>query len=75
MFKRNKKRQARVEITFKHGDAYASAITPPKEIIELLPGQTFELGIEADRIWEGDTLLREFDWRAGYTRIYDYFYV
>lgn len=74
MFGKNKKRQARVEITFKHGGE-TNHLTPPKEVIEVLPGQEFEQCISADRLWEGDTILKEFDWIAGFTRVYEYFYV
>ena len=73
MFKQNKKRQSRVEITFKHGSIRDSGI--PKEVIEILPGQEFEQCIGADRLWEGRTIVREYDWIAGYTRVYEYFYV
>ena len=73
MFKKIKKRQSRVEITFKHGSSYDKTI--PKEVIEILPGQEFEQCIGADRLWEGDTIIREFDWVAGFTRVYEYFYV
>jgi len=72
MFKKNKKRQARVEITFKH-QGISDVILP--EVIEVQPGQYFETDIGSDKLWEGDTLIREYDWRAGYTRIYSYFYV
>jgi len=70
-FKRYKKRQSRIEITFKHG---RSDECPPKEIIEVLPGQEFITDIGMDGLWEGNTLIKEFDWVAGYTRIYEYFY-
>lgn len=73
MFKKDKKRQARVEITFKHGDTHRANLG--KEVIEILPGQEFEQCIGADRLWEGNTLLKEFDWVAGFTRVYEYFYV
>ena len=73
MFKKNKKRQSRVEITFKHGSTVHSPI--PKEVIEVPLGQKFEQCIGADRLWEGDTIIKEFDWVAGYTRVYEYFYV
>ena len=71
MFGKNKRRQARVEISFKHGSG-CQAI--PKEVIEILPGQNFETGISTDSLWEGDTLIKEFDWIAGFTRVYEYFY-
>ena len=74
MFGKAKKRQARVEITFKHGDDTAGYI-PAKEVIEILPGQNFVTDIGTDRLWEGGTVIREYDWRAGYTRLYEYFYV
>ena len=70
MFKKNKKRQVRVEITFRHGE-----FPPLKEVIEILPGQHFQTDIGTDGLWEGDTLLKEFDWKAGFTRVYEYFYV
>jgi hypothetical protein len=68
---RKKKQQTRVEITFKHG---RSDELPPKVIIEILPGQEFQANIGTDELWEGDTLVKEFDWVAGYSRIYEYFY-
>ena len=71
MFRRNKKRQSRVEISFKHG---SHGETIPREIIEILPGQEFEHDIGADRLWEGKTLVKEFDWVAGFTVVYEYFY-
>ena len=70
MFGKNKRRQARVEISFKHGSRGEAL---PKEIIEILPGQEFEQSFEADKLWEGDTLIKEFDWVAGFTRVYEYF--
>ncbi len=73
MFRRSRKRQSRVEITFKHGHVLDRI--PDKEVIEILPGQEFEKCIGADRLWEGDTVIREYDWIAGCTRIYNYFYV
>jgi hypothetical protein len=69
----NKKRQARVEITFKHGN-YGNE-PPTKEVIEILPGQEFEQCIGADRLWDGKTIIKEYDWVAGFTRVYEYFYV
>lgn len=69
---KKEKRQAKVEISFKHGSDYAT--TPPTEIIVILPGQYFETDIGIDRLWEGDTIIKEFDWVAGYTRVYEYFY-
>jgi len=75
MFKKNKKRQARVEISFKHGNSISGReAPPPKEVIEILPGQEFRTGISTDSLWEGDTLIKEFDWLAGFSRIYEYFY-
>jgi len=71
MFSKNKRRQARVEISFKHG-SHGEAL--PKEVIEILPGQEFETGIGTDSLWEGKTLIKEFDWVAGFTRVYEYFY-
>ncbi len=73
MFGKNKKRQARVEITFKHGGTYDKP--PIKEVIDILPGQEFEQCIGADRLWEGKTLIKEYDWVAGFTRVYEYFYI
>ena len=37
-------------------------------------GQQFIQDIGADGLWEGNTLIREYDWVAGYTKVYDYFY-
>ena len=75
MFWKNKKRQVRVEITFKHGGKHDEP-TPFKEVIEILPGQEFEqVHFGADRLWEGDTIIKEFDWKLGLTRVYEYFYV
>ena len=71
MFKKNK-RQCRVEITFKHGN---DSHTPTKEVIEILPGQHFETTIGEDLLWEGGTIVKSFDWVAGFTRVYEYFYV
>jgi hypothetical protein len=68
----NKKRQARVEISFMHG---SHGETIPKEVIEVPIGQYFEHDIGGDILWEGKTLVKEFDWVAGYTRVYEYFYV
>ena len=73
MFGKNKKRQVRVEITFKHGSFYDKFI--PKEVIEILPGQEFEQCIGADRLWENNTIIKEYYWVAGFTRVYEYFYV
>jgi len=70
----NKKRQARVEITFKHsGSSGGDAL--PKEVIEILPGQEFKKDIFTDKLWERGTLVKEWDWVAGYSRVYEYFYV
>ncbi len=74
MFGKKTKRQARVEITFKHG--YPADPVIPKEVIEIPLGQEFEeYPFGADRLWEGDTLIKEFYWKAGVTRVYEYFYV
>ncbi len=73
MFGRNKKRQVRVEITFRPIGEYNKPI--PKEVIEIGTGQFFQTDIATDCLWEGDTLVKEFDWVAGYTRIYEYFYI
>lgn len=66
----NKKRQSRVEVSFLHGEP-----AMPKVVIEILPGQKFEQGIESDVLMEGNTILKAYNWRAGYTVIYEYFYV
>ena len=71
LFRRNKRRQVRVEISFKHG-SHSEAI--PKEVIEVLPGQEFQTGIGTDMLWEGNMLIKEFDWVAGFSRVYEYFY-
>ncbi len=71
MFRKNKKSQVRVEITFKHG---SSGEPPPKEVIEILPGQYFQKDIGSDLLWEGNTLIKEYSWKAGYTITYEYFY-
>jgi len=71
MFRRNKKRQARVEISFMHGSREE---TIPKEVIEILPGQEFEQCIGSDTLWEGDTIIKQYDWVAGFSRVYEYFY-
>ena len=67
---RTKKRVTRVEISFKHGDCEIK-----KEIIVLLPGQTFTKGIGADTVWEGQTIVRQYSWKAGYTVVIEYFYI
>ena len=69
MFKQ--KRLVRVEVTLKHGSGKENI----KEVIEILPGQTFTKGIGADTIREHGTIVRQFDWIAGYTMVYEYFYV
>jgi len=68
MFRR-KKQQARVEVSFLHG---IPAL--PKHIIDVLSGQEFIQSIGADGLWEGSTLIKEYQWIAGYTIVYDYFY-
>lgn len=73
MWGKHRKRQARVEITFKHMGNFDLAMS--KEVIEILPGQKFQTGIATDKLWEGDTLIKEWDWKAGYTKVYEYFYV
>ena len=75
--KKQQKRMMEVVVTFKHASEYewetSGALEP--EVIDLLPGQRFEQCIGADTIWEGDTVVKQFDWKAGYTKVYEYFYV
>lgn len=73
MFKKNKKRQIKVEITFMHGSGIDSS--PPKQMIDILPGQEFQTDYGTDKLWEGNTLIKEFYWKAGFTRVYEYLYV
>ena len=72
MFRLRKKHQSRVEISFKHGSMDRPEL--PREVIEIPLGQKFDQCIGADRLWEGSTLIKEYDWVAGYTRVYEYFY-
>ena len=69
MFKRKNMRQSKVIITFKHGEREM-----PPEIIYIQPGQHFEQCIGTDKLWEGNTLLKAYNWRAGYTVEYTYYY-
>jgi len=71
MFKKNKKRLYLVRINFIHGSADKPL---PPMTIELTPGQSYVRDIVQDEIWEGDTLVRSYDWLAGYTRVYRFFY-
>lgn len=68
MFGKRKKRQARVEVSF------IGAPELSKHIIEVQPEQEFIEDIGADGLWEGSTLIRQYNWVAGYTIIYEYFY-
>ena len=68
MFRR--KRLIRVEVTLEHGAEKPDI----KEVIEVAPGQSFHKGIEADYLREGGTIAKAFNWKAGYTVIYDFFY-
>lgn len=67
-----KKRLVRVVITLYHG---GHDMPDKGETIDVLPGQEFIAHYSSDCLWEGDTLVKEWDWRAGYTRKCEYFYV
>ena len=61
----------RVEVTLKHGGKDSPDI---KEIIVINPGGDFITEIGVDTIWHGDTIVRQYTWRAGYSVVYEYFY-
>ena len=69
MFKA-RKRLLRVDVSFKHGE---EELLP--EVIAILPGQSFIKGIEADSVMQGNMVVRQYSWKAGYTEVYEYFYV
>ncbi len=66
------KRLTRVEVRLVHGGRDYPDIT---EVIDVLPGQTFEVDIGCDSLKEGETIVKRWDWKAGYTTKYEYFYV
>ena len=68
MFKR--KRLVRVEVSFLHGRQEI-----PKQVIELFPGQSFQKTIGSDIVMENGSVIKRFDWKAGYTVVYEYFYI
>lgn len=74
MKKHSKQRMVGVVVHFKHGGSDYLALAP--EVIALLPGQTFHKGPYGnnDTVKEGGTIIRQYDWRAGYTRVYEYTY-
>lgn len=69
MFK--KKRLARVEVLLKHGRKGDEDI---HETIEIALGQTFHKEIGGDFIRENGVTIKAFDWKPGYTVLYNYFY-
>lgn len=71
MCKKNKRLVA-VEVSLKHG--FGKEYPDMLETIFILPGQSFKQGFEADTLYEGDTIVRQYNWKAGYTVVYEYFY-
>ena len=71
--KKNKKRLCRVEILFMHGGDHGAVSIPPF-VIDLSPGEEYVRDIVQDEVWDGKTLVRSYDWLAGYTRVYRFFY-
>lgn len=68
MFGKKKLQQRLVRVSF-----IGIPVIPPVNIW-INKGQRFVTDIGTDGLWEGNKLIREYDWVAGYTKVYEYLY-